>query len=188
MTMDPNAPESRPAAPAVTAVTLENVAETETVHHRTAASKAQRPRGVAQLNLVSMMDVCFQLLIFFVLTASFAIGEGILPAELPSGQGAKPRDDAPPQQPITIMLRSLGGSDIAIEVQGGGTVENFEALYRLLAGLQRNASNPNGIYLPDDPVIIQPEGTVGWGAVVNTFNQAVRAKFLNVNFAQPQKN
>jgi len=168
-------------------VSLDRVADTETVHHEPASKKRPRPRGVAQLNLVSMMDVCFQLLIFFVLTASFAIGEGILPAELPSGQAAKPSEDLPPQQPVKVMLRSLGGDDIAIEIHGAGALEGFDALYRTLWSLQRNDSNPNGIYLPEDPVIIQPDSTVHWGAVVNAFNQAVRAKFTNVNFAQPQK-
>lgn len=154
---------------------------------RDGARKTRKPKKIPELNVVPMLDVCFNLLIFFISSASFAMGEGVLPADLPAGQGKAATGAEAPQQPIMLMLRSLGGQDIAIEVQGGGAVENFQALYTTLAGLQRNTSNPNGIYMPEDPVIIQPEPTVPWGAVVNAFNAAVRAKFTNVNFAQATK-
>jgi biopolymer transport protein ExbD len=178
---NPDRPQADPQS-------LSHVADSETVHHEQSSKKRPRPTGVPQLNLVSMMDVCFQLLIFFVLTASFAVGEGILAAELPTGQGPAPDPAEPPPQPITIMIRSRGGEDVAIEISGRlGAMADFQALYTQLRQLQRNDKNPNGIYMPEDPVVIQPDATVPWGAVVNAFNAAVRARFSNVNFAQPQK-
>src|SRR5687767_13536252 len=151
-------------------------------------SKTRQPKKMPELNVVAMLDVCFNLLIFFIATVSFSVGEGVLPAELPVGQGGVASDTDAPKTPIKIMMRNLGGDHVAIEIENGGTVDTFADLYMTLAGLQRNASNPNGIYPDDSPVIIQPDATVAWDAVVNAFNQAVRAKYTNVNFAQPSKN
>jgi len=172
---------------------LNNVKQTETVHHESARKKRGKgPHRVGELNLTSMLDVCFQLLIFFILTASFTKGEGLLPAHLPEGQGQTADVEEAPEQPITILLRFRGldaeGEQLAaIEVQGVGSVSDAEELYQRIRSMQNNAANPTGVYNPDDPVIIKPDGNVGWGHVVNAFNAATRARYTNVNFAQPGK-
>lgn len=165
---------------------LHDVGKSETVHHES-TRKAARPKKMADLNLTSMLDVCFQLLIFFILTASFAVGEGILPAELPTGQG-KASDTEAPEQPIKLFLRSLGGDDVSIQIEGSPTPpRDFRELFSVLQGMQNSPSNPTAPYNADDPVIIKPDGTVKWVHVVNTFNAAIRAKYTNVNFATPNK-
>jgi biopolymer transport protein ExbD len=165
---------------------LASVSKTDTVHHES-RRKGKRPKGMTDLNLTSMLDVCFQLLIFFILTASFAVGEGILPAELPAGQG-KPSDTEAPEQPIKLYLRSLGGDDVSIQIEGSPTPpRDFRELFSVLQGMQNSPQNPSAPYNADDPVIIKPDGTVKWMHVVNTFNAAIRAKYTNVNFAQPNK-
>ena len=158
--------------------------DSEVVHHELASKKRARPRGVAQMNLSSMLDVCFQLLIFFVLTATFAVGEGVLPADLPTGSGA-PSDEAPPELPLKILLKSLGGDDVSIQLEALPSPPNFDDLARILVTVQNRPDNPTGKFNPDDPVIIQADATVGWGHVVNAFNAAVRARYTNVNFAKP---
>lgn len=170
---------------------LRHVEGTETVHHESARDKRRKREvtKVSQLNLTSMLDVCFQLLIFFILTASFAVGEGILPADLPSGQASKPNPDDPPEQPINIRLKSLGGQDVTIQIDGlAEPPRNFEELFKQLNTWRYDASsNPTGPYAPDNPIIIHPESSVIWGHVVNTFNAAIRAKFQNVHFAQADR-
>jgi len=149
----------------------------------------RRPFPTRRPSDLAMMDVCFQLLIFFVLTASFAVGEGVLPADLPVGQGKKSDDTKPPEQPITILVRTLGGQDVAIEIQGRPRPlgKDYNELFRELQALQYDPkTNPSGAYDPEAPVIIKPDGTVPWVHVVNAFNAAVRAKYQNVNFAKPQ--
>lgn len=149
-------------------------------------ARQPKPKKMAELNLTSMLDVIFQLLIFFVLTASFAQGEGILPADLPSGQSTSTSEEKPPEQPIDIVLRSLGGSDVSIQLGNNPTPPaDFEELFKMLRSIQNSPQNPNGAYNPDDPVIIKPDKTVRWADVVNAFNAAIRAKYTNVNFAQP---
>ena len=150
-------------------------------------SRKRLPKKMPELNIVPMLDVCFNLLIFFISTASFAVSEGVLPANMPVGQGAKGADKAP-EQPIKIMLRSLGGESLAIELEGTAVaINNFGDLFDKLKSMQHSDSNPNGIYSADDPVIITPEGNVQWGHVVNAFNAAIRARFTKVNFMQIPK-
>jgi biopolymer transport protein ExbD len=149
-------------------------------------SKARLPHQMPHLNIVPMLDVCFNLLIFFLMSAQFSVGEGILPAELPAGQGQASKSPVDvPAQPIVIALRSLGGEAVSIEIEGmQAAPASFDELYDKLKSLQQSPSNPNAPYSDADPVIIKPDDTASWGGVVNAFNAAVRAKYKNVNFGQ----
>ncbi len=160
---------------------LKKVEKSETVHHDTPRKKQKKQNKVADMNLTAMLDVCFQLLIFFILTASFTVGEGILPAYLPFGQGPSTNDDEPPEQPLNIVLSSAGGDDIKIMLEGSAdALTSFKQLYARLKGLRKT------VYDEDSPVNIRPDANVPWKHVVNCFNQGVRARFKNVNFAQVQ--
>jgi biopolymer transport protein ExbD len=170
---------------AATPEALKGVQQTDTVHHD-AGKKHKAERGAPQLNITSMLDVCFQLLIFFILTTNFAVGEGILPADLPVGQG-KASSAKPPEQPITITLNALGDDAVSIQIEGYTATNNFAELFKSLQTLQNSPQNPTGPYNADDPVIIKPQPIVAWHHVVNCFNAAVRAKYTNVSFAQPNK-
>lgn len=166
---------------------LISVAATETVHHEASAKKNARPKGVGQLQLTSMMDVVFQLLIFFILTANFAVDEGILPADLPQGTPPVPIDVKPPDPPLKIVLQTVNVDGVSIWVEGSNTITSgdFNELFSRLNGWRFDSqTNPNGLYKADNPVVIKPMTDVRWGFVVDTFNAAVRAKYTNVSFAQ----
>ena len=159
---------------------------------------AERPRkkkgsGVEpasmSLNMQSMIDVIFQLLIYFVITASFSVNEGIVSAKLPKqkGQGDSPEDPEPPEQKLKIFLTSVPPSGYRLRVKGRGPVENFDRLGELLKTMQYNPeTGGSGVYKPDNPVIIEPEGRVRWQHVVNAFNAAVYARYENISFAAVQ--
>ncbi|QNN22780.1 biopolymer transporter ExbD [Planctomycetales bacterium ZRK34] len=147
----------------------------------------RRSKRMKQLNLTSMLDVCFLLLIFFVLTASFDLGEGILPTELPhDGLSANANPTTPPPMPLNIALRSLGGDDVSIQVSGmTAAPADFHELYAVLADHRYDpATNPTAPYMEEDPITITPDRTVRWAHVVNAFNAARRARYANVQFAQ----
>lgn len=165
---------------------LGKVASTETVHHES-RSRKQRPLSrVSDINMTPMLDVCFLLLIFFVLTASFNVGEGILPADMPSGEAEANPDEQPPAQPIEITLRSLGGGQVAIQLGGeASSPASFLELSQRLQQLQRSDVNPTAPFGADDPVIIRADSDVRWANMVNAFNAAFRARYSNINFAQP---
>lgn len=163
---------------------LRNVQETETVHHE---PKSRKPKGgVRQLNLTSMLDVCFQLLIFFVLTANFAIDESVLPANLPQGTPPVPTESPPPEEPLKIVLRKVGTEGVSIWLERSESIADgdFDRLYEKLNGWRYDPqTNPNGQFESDNPIIIKPMTDVRWEHVVAAFHCAVRAKFENVSFA-----
>jgi biopolymer transport protein ExbD len=71
-----------------------------------------------------------------------------------------------------------------IQLRPGGQSADFAELHRTLASLKHSDLNPSGPFLATDPVIIESGEHVRWGHVVNAFNQAVRAGYTNINFAQ----
>jgi biopolymer transport protein ExbD len=156
----------------------------DTVHHKSARQKRVIGGGGMQLNLTSMIDVIFQLLIYFVITANFAVGEGIITAKLPAadeGSAAAP----PPETPLNVVLTASGQYHCRIMIEGTShSPRNFTELADLLARMQYGPSNPGGAYKDDNPLMIKPEGTVRWQHVVNAFNAAVKAKYKNVSFAK----
>jgi biopolymer transport protein ExbD len=129
-----------------------------------------------------MLDVTFQLLIFFILTANFAIDEGVLAADLPQGKAAEETPELP-QEPVRITVRAVGMDGAGIIIQNGPPITegDFAALYRTLEGMRIDAG---GSLEPDNPIIILPTPNVEWRHVVSAFNAVVRAEYTNVSFAQ----
>ncbi len=148
------------------------------------SGKKKMPHKMPDLNIVPMLDVCFNLLIFFIMVAQFSVGEGILPADLPKGDSGKASTAPvkPEEAPLIIGLVSDGGANVTIDIPGQATPSDFKGLFALLSELQTK-----GTYSVESPIIIRPDDNVPWTHVVDAFNAAVRAKFTNVNFGQPVK-
>jgi biopolymer transport protein ExbD len=149
---------------------------------------------VAALNITSMMDLVLNLLLFFVLTASFAASEGILPAKLPTGGGGGGApaeialEESSPEIPVVVTLVFSGRADqpAVIQVEGSpDAITSYEELYQKLRTWQRNDTNADGIYKPDQSIVIRPGRDVKWSQVVDAFNALVRAKYTNIGFAPP---
>ncbi len=158
-------------------------------HHKSARQRRGRKKGNMDLNLTSMIDVTFQLLIYFIITAAFSAGEGILTAKFPQGTGQSAAKD-PPKRPLNIRLaphldeNGLDSYRLDVEVRGTPVGQaSFEDLYTWLRS-NNNAINSAGPYPDDNPVIIKPQNGVRWTYVVNAFNAAIKAGYKNVAFAQ----
>ena len=164
---------------------MTQTADQEHVLHHESPRKRRGPEGGnMQPKMDSFIDVIFLLLIYFVITASFTPGEGIITARLPQGTG-KPNPLEPPKQPLSIILSSKAFYEADVEVEGFGGARDFQELQRIMIELQYDPSaGRNGNRKPDDPVVIKPAGDVRWEHVVNTFNAAVAAKYKNIAFAQ----
>ena len=158
-----------------------------TIHHK--SRRAGRPVAPVKmtLNLTSMIDVIFLLLIYFVITAVFTPGEGIITAKLPHGTGT-PEALKPLEQPIRVVVSAAGTTAYRLEIDGYGAPADFRQLYEQLLGLQYDPSRDriDGTHKPSDPIIIEPNAKVRWQHVVNAFNAAVRARYTNIQFAQAQ--
>ena len=170
-------------------------------HESQAAAHEEAPKRVkkhnpnirvAALNITSFMDLTFNLLLFFVLTANFASAEGVLLATLPKGSGGGGEaildipDDTPPDDrpPVRIFLQAVpgAGQSAFIRIEGVPTSpgQDYEQFYQMLKQWRRDPSNPNGAYEPDQPINIQPDRNCSWNDVVNAFNAAIRAKYTSV--------
>ena len=163
------------------------VPQEPTVHHKARHARRTERTVPMSLNLTSMIDVIFLLLVFFVVTASFAPGEGILTAKLPQGTGTGDPLD-PPTLPLNIAITPTGAYGYRLEIEGLAAVPaDFEHLYHQLVSLQYNeALQRTGTHKTDDPIVIMPTGDVRWQHVVNAFNAAIRARYTKIAFAQAQ--
>ena len=140
--------------------------------------KRSLPPAKMQPPLTPMIDVTFQLLLFFLLTIVFRMEEGMIPGSLPQkGLGESSVD--PLKEPITVRLLADGefGKDVIFEVDsrsftsGKELYDFFDERIKYLGGST------------ESPVIIAPQGAVRWQWVVEVFNQAARAKFQEIGFA-----
>ena len=163
----------------------QNVADEPTVHHQSNRQRRDVAKTKMQLNLTSMIDVIFQLLIYFVITASFAVGEGVIAANLP-GQGQGTSTAEPPKTPLKIVIASRGQHSYQLRIDGiSQAPANFKSLSELLQSIQHDPQRGrSGAYPPDNPIMITPDSTVRWQHVVDAFNAAVAARYSNISFAQ----
>ncbi len=174
---------SRPSRPAVSPEESQ-LQSWELAGHESGRKKRIAKSGVGQLQLTSMIDVIFLLLIYFVVTASFVENEGVLIAKLPQGSGpSSPPPELPPSN-IDITLSSYDTTGCRIEV-GTMTVNSFKELTVHLMAIQNNpAKGRNGHQDIDSPIIIRPAGEVRWNHVVNAFNSGLSSGYTNISFAQ----
>ncbi len=156
----------------------------DTVHHVTPSKKRKKKKGPAdmQVQMTPMIDVTFQLLLFFIMTFEFRESEGMIPGTLPAkGSIAQQVSDTPPPDPITIKVLPSGDSRLSVsyELSGVGTaIRSVRELGALLKARQQDIGSK------EVPIVIFPNQDVPWGAVVEAFNQATRAGFERIGFAQ----
>ena len=140
------------------------------------------------VNLTPMIDVVFQLLIYFMLATNFALGEQVFRLDLPQRGGVVEPEDPfhLPEEPLRIVVRSEGPGEEDVGITIEGPYPQPADLRQLEAFLvESRAMGGRGYFLEDHPVIIVPGKSTSWGHVVDVFNAAVRAGYLKVRFADP---
>jgi len=171
----PNDPGSagKPATPEI------EVPGEQVAHH--VSTRKKRKKGVGgedmQLQMTSMIDVVFLLLIYFVITANFTIDEGTLLATMP-GNSAQDQPEDKLDPPTNIELTSADDGVTYSIVVDGQRIDNATAL----AGYMKNRV-ASGQMAKEDIVQIKPQSVVRWQHVVNVFNACVSAELENVGFA-----
>jgi biopolymer transport protein ExbD len=148
------------------------------------------------LNLVAMLDMSFNLLFFFVLSANFAAAEGVLSANLPAGDSNASDPNTPPpiaRLLLNIKVRNISptATAITLEVDGGSSKEVRDCAAMTHELLQRQGRDDDGkpisgataTMAKDDPVRIAPDSDVAWQDVVAVFNGTMRAGLTSVGFA-----
>jgi biopolymer transport protein ExbD len=124
-----------------------------------------RARKQVDLNVTSLVDVLFLLLIFFTLTSTFKRA-GEIELQLPKSTTAQPSATGANQQPVDLVLTEKG----TLLLDGSPTT--FDALLpRLRAEHDRQ---------PDRQVMIEAEERVGHGQVVRLLDAVRTAGFTGV--------
>ena len=157
----------------------------EKVHHqapgKSGKSGKSGKKGSARLQppMTPMIDVTFQLLLFFLLTCEFRESEGMIPGSLPDGPIVGPKVP-PPVDPIRIrLIPSADRQSARYEMTGVATaITSPGQLGEMLLSRQQQIGR-------EVPIVIFPTADVPWRFVVEAFNQAKKAKFEKIGFAQP---
>lgn len=150
------------------------VAGDETIHYESPRKQRGQEDKQLQPPLTPMIDVTFQLLLYFLLTSTFREDEGQIPGSLPSQGGAAAQST--PLKPIRIVLEPRGAARelVQYDVSGLPPINRPRELHEVLQRLKRS---------DEIPVVIKPRADVRWKYVVEVFNAAVAAKYKNIGFA-----
>lgn len=128
-----------------------------------------------ELQMTSMIDCVFLLLIFFVMTMKFPAVEGILPAHLPAD--GKPPGPPPKQKGILIRLE-YPEKHLMILVDGAKVGGRMTALKTKLCLYRR--------YGADARITISGAPDVPYEHVVSVMNACAGFGFRKLCFAQPE--
>lgn len=159
------------------------IAGDETIHYVSARKEREKQHGstVIQPPLTPMIDVVFQLLLFFLLACQFRMAEGQIPANLPDISGPVIRTSLK-IDPIRVTLRPTGRDNTGVLIEVEYTDVALTSAEELYGYLKRMIDRYGQDSKDEVPVIIRPVGNVRWAHVVNAFNQAIRAEFKHIGF------
>ena len=130
--------------------------------------------------MTPMIDIIFQLLIFFLLTSSFPLHEGYLTTNLPRYSGPNDgRLPIPDMLKVGLVQRGASGSEVEIFFDGRLVLPDFRALEAELRGLRARG------LAPDYPILIAPTAGVRHKWVVRAFDAITAARFRKICFAVP---
>jgi biopolymer transport protein ExbD len=137
-------------------------------------TRQKQEPAAPQLNMASMVDVVFLLLIFFMCTSSFTQIEDKLPTQL-SQVGTGANQETMELPPIRIILhRNSSGAVLT-------TCENEDFLESEFRNLVRKLKEWRAI--DDMRVIIEGQGTVPFGYMVRALDACYQAELRRVAFS-----
>lgn len=139
--------------------------------------RRNRQRENVDINLASLIDVVFVLLLFFVVTTTFT-RETQLKVDLPEAASG-----TPPEQTELKQVEVLIGADGAYSVNGKALLESN--LSNLMAALQKESDGDNSL-----PLIISADGKTPHQAVITAMDAAGKLGFshLRITTVEAQEN
>jgi len=163
------------------ALSTKKIEGDETIHYTPLRKRRKAGAVKMQPPLTPMIDVTFQLLLFFILTCEFRESEGNIPGTLPAkGNVVQQVDQTPPPDPIQIRLRASQDRKSASYEMTGVSV----LLGSAKELLERLKARQDQLGTDEVPVVILPNSDVPWEFVVEAFNQAVAARYKKIGFAE----
>jgi biopolymer transport protein ExbD len=140
----------------------------------------QRQAVRCQPPMTPMIDIIFNLLVFFILMPMPWGREGFLTTNLPRQGPGKPPGGDPLFVRVRLEESGPRGEEAIIIFNGKKALgSDFDALAGALAGLRASG------LAPDFPVLIAPTPAVQHRWVVRAFDSAVAGGFERIHFAVP---
>ena len=143
------------------------------------------------LNLTSMIDVVFLLLVYFMVATEFKRAEVIERLDLPNRLGAGVTDPFEvPDQPVVITVssqdtdsaRSTVAAGFKIEIEGPFPQPTTpDSLTKLLSERRIGGIGGRGLWPKDHPIVLRPAPGTDWEHVVRTFDATARAGYNNIS-------
>ncbi|MGP0173994.1 ExbD/TolR family protein [Pseudomonas sp. NCHU5208] len=127
----------------------------------------RKPRENVEINLASLIDVVFILLLFFVVTTTFT-RETQLKVDLPEAASG-----TPPEQTELKQIEVLIGADGSYSVNGKALMESN--LKNLMAAMQKESDGDNSL-----PLIISADGKTPHQAVITAMDAAGELGFAHL--------
>lgn len=142
-----------------------------------------------KINVTSLIDVTFLLLVYFMIATSFTSSEEAYRTDIPSREGLGSGDPFQiDDDPLRIEVNSTGLGPEMYRLRIDGPFPqptSFDDLFTFLASRQVRADVTGGMFEPEHPIVIQPTRTTSWEHAMQAYNAAARAKYSNVTFAKP---
>ena len=145
--------------------------------------------AVLRTNMTPMIDVVFQLLVFFIATTRYAGDERVLAMEVRPRAEARAPDAA--ARPAAAGAFVLADESLRLEVLADGSVVAGPPLRRrftphelapALAAELRGTAHPKGMFEQTFPIVIAPGTGASWEAAVGALDACVAAGYRNVGF------
>lgn len=168
------------------------------------------PNSRADLNMTSMIDVVFLLLIFFIVSVEFRTIEGLLPTNLPP-QGVPAVTTAEePLDPVRLVISNDPSSELDPErhsftavitcskfkhrlprpseclAVGRSAKSVLTPLTLVTKGFKELIQEFGDRYRTDTPVIIQVDSDVDYGNVILVYDAVLGARMKKVSFTVKQ--
>ena len=138
------------------------------------------------LNLTSMIDVVFLLLIYFMVATEFRSAEASFPMDLPEER--RNATVVLDEQPLVVLVESTGTllSDIRLQLEGPwDPVDTLEGLRTFLKVNRADGFGSSGLFTPDHPILIRPSSNTRWEHAVAAYNAVVQARYANITLGSP---
>ncbi|UUO06251.1 biopolymer transporter ExbD [Blastopirellula sp. J2-11] len=138
-------------------------------------------RQSLQISMTPMIDVVFLLLVFFLWTASFQVVEYSLPSNLTPQMGTGANVQPPPEladfeQVVVRLTEERGRLVWKVNDQPRFQLSEVRQLMQTLASIKN-----------DVPLVIDADGAVGVGDVIDIYDLARELNFQDIQFAVDAK-
>ncbi|MGE5610170.1 MAG: ExbD/TolR family protein [Bacillota bacterium] len=136
-------------------------------------------------NMTPLVDIVMVILIFLMLTGTFAVGEHFLGTNLPvtqRGTGGAQAPNVPLDEPLEIRVDSPS-SEEWIAQAGGYQVKNSSSALKAQLSRMREALAGAGTSIDKIQVIISPGRNTKYKHLIEVFEAALDAKFSKVAFS-----